>query len=178
MAEEQKGVENTQSAPPAQEVEKASVSASTDDLESRLKSINEELDKVKRDRDNYRTAALYAKGKREADDLDLTDPVQLESYINKTVEDRLLASKEAQAEQKRASAIDELIRKNKEMALALQNKSSISMGAGGGSGTQEKMPATSPDTYWSEEQVRELKSRGMNDAQIKRAAEIARQMGA
>ena len=176
MAEEQKGVEAAaQSAPTGMGVETASSEAAPhDDPETRLKALTEELEKVKRDRDNYRNATLHYKGKKEVEDLDLSDPEQMQAYINKTVEDRLLASRESQAENERNAYIQELARKNKELALALANKNVISSGASSGSGTQEKIQATSPDAYWSAEQIQYLKARGMTDEQIKKAAEHAK----
>lgn len=152
--------------------------ALTDDPEVTFQKLQAELEKTRSERDNYKKGLLARKGKIEAEELDLTDPVQLESYINKTVEDRLLATKEEQASQELKRYTESLARKNKELALALANKNVISGGAGSGSGTSEKMPSTNPDSYWSEEQVKLFKSQGKSDEWIKRAADNARKMGA
>lgn len=180
MAEEVKGVETT-------DVENKSVdaqlqttsTASMDDPELRLKTLTAELEKTRSERDNYRKGLLARKGKIEDSELDLTDPIQLESYINKTVEDRLLATTEVKAEQELRQYTESLARTNKELKLALANRNVIPSGASSGSGTQAKVEATSPDTYWSPEMVTYLKEkRGLTDEQIKKAAENAKALGA
>lgn len=177
MSEENKVVDGAQVATPVG-VETTSTNALGDDPELRLKSLQEELSNVKRDRDNYRNGLLAMKGKKEVEELDLTDPVQIEAYITKTVDDRLLATQQSKVEQDLQRHSEELARKNKELTLALANRSTIPSGASSGSGTQPKVEATDPATYWSAEQVAALKARGLTDEQIKKAAVNARKMGA
>ncbi len=172
MSEETKVVDGAQVATPVG-VETPSPIAPVDDPEARLKALNEELSNVKRDRDNYRAATLAMKGKTEVEELDVTDPVQLSAYINKTVEDRLLATRQSQVESDLQKHTEKLARENKELLLALANRSSIPTGTSSGSGTQAKVEVTDAGSYWSPEQVSELKARGLNDAQIKKAAEHA-----
>jgi hypothetical protein len=177
MSEESKVVDGSQVATPVG-VEASSNTAPVDDPEVRLAALREQLSNVTRDRDNYRAATLAMKGKTEVEELDITDPVQLSAYINKTVEDRLLATRQSQIETDLQKHADELARKNKELTLALANRSSIPAGAGSGSGTQAKMESTDSSAYWSPEQVAALKARGLTDAQIKTAADHARRAGA
>jgi hypothetical protein len=179
MEEEKLGVDS-QSAAPSTGVENTSVNAPTDDPEARLKAVMQELeqtrqerDKDRRDKENYRNGFLALKGKREMEDLDLTDPVQLEAYITKTVQDRLLSSKETQLETDYRRQAEENAKKVKELTYALNNRPTIPTGAGSGSSTEEtKSPAKSD--YWSEAQVADLKKRGWTDDVIKRAADHAR----
>lgn len=179
MEEDKNGVETSSvETKPVEAQPQVAPVALTDDPEVTLQKLQAELEKTRGERDNYKKGLLARKGKLEADELDLTDPVQLEGYINKTVEDRLLATKEAQAEADLRRFNENLARKNKELALALANKSVISGGAGSGAGTSEKIPSTNPDSYWSEEQVKLFKSQGKDDAWIKRAAENAKRSGA
>ena len=177
MSEESKVVDGAQVATPVG-VENTSTNAPVEDPEARLAALREQLSNVTRDRDNYRAATLAMKGKVEVEELDVTDPVQLSAYINKTVEDRLLATRQSQIETDLQKHADELARQNKELKLALANKGNIPTGAGAGSGTQAKIEATNPNAYWSPEQVAMLKARGLNDEQIAKAADNARRAGA
>lgn len=158
MADEILGVEESQATAPAPAtgVENASTTAPVDDPEVKLKALLEENEKLRRDRDNYRNAALAMKGKKEVDDLDLSDPTQVQVYIEKSIEDRLLREKQAGSEHALNEYAKELARKNKELTLALQSKSSITGLAGGGGGSDHPSPNA---RFFSSEQETALKQR-------------------
>lgn len=159
MADELQGVETTQSSAPetATGVEtNASAAAPADDPEVKLKALLEENEKLRRDRDNYRSAALAMKGKKDVEDLDLSDPTQVQAYIEKSIEDRLLRERQAGSENAVTEYAKELARKNKELTLALQSKSAISGLAGGGGGSDHPAPNAK---FFSPEQEAALKAR-------------------
>lgn len=130
--------------------------APTDDPEEKLSSILAENQILRRDRDNYRTVALAAKGKIESEGIDLTDPVQLQAYVNKTVGEKLLEGREAQSEKQLVEFAKELARKNKELARSVANRSQMTPtgGSTGSTGQEAKSPV-----YWSSEQAEGMRKR-------------------
>ena len=187
MADEQKGVEGVAAnAPSGTGVEKpggetppASAKAPADDpvaelerLRAELARKDEQLTKTERDRDNYRAATLVYKGKEvEISDLDLTDPTQTRAYVDRIVEERLLAERNSSAKKSYDAFADRLARENKELKLALTNKVSVA-NAGAGGGVNEN--SESKVSYWSPEQIADLKKRGWSDDKIKKAEQHAR----
>ncbi len=141
--------------------------APADDPEAKLAAIIAENENLRRDRDNYRTVALAAKGKVDAEGVDLTDPVQLQAYIDKTLGEKLLATREAQSEKELFDFAKDLARKNKELATSIANRSQMvaTGGSTGATGQEAKSPS-----YWSSEQAEGMKKRwksmGIPDARI------------
>ena len=176
MDESNQGVEvKEQIAPAVQEgVEKAHSPAPENDPEAKIAALIAENEKLTRDRDNYRSATLALKGKTEAEDLDLTDPVQAAAFIQKQIQEGLTTSRADKADEDFKAYAKELARKNKELALALANKQGM-VSAGQGSGESEASEAKKP--YFSQAQINELKSRGYNDEKIKKLEAKMRQMG-
>lgn len=180
MAQEEKTVETkTESAvAPQTGVETTTSPAPSDDPMAKLESLLEENKKLARDRDNYRDGLLAMKGKKEVDELDLTDPIQLQSYIDKKLEEKLLAAKEEQSTAELESFARELARKNKELATAVVNKTQTPVGGSTGEGGME-----TKTSYFSPEQVNELKKRWASqgikseryDEMLKKAETLARQ---
>lgn len=162
--------ENAAAAPQTQGVENnSSVPAPADDPEVKLQELLKENDKLRNERDNYRNATKAVRGKLEEEDFDLTDPVQLHAYINKKVDDKLLENREAQTEKELVEFAKELARKNKELAIAVSNRSQIASvnGGSGATGIESKNPG-----YWSPDQAEELKKRwkkqGIPDERIEK----------
>jgi len=184
MADETKGVEaTTDTAPisPTGVENNSSDKAPADDPEAKLAALMEENAKLTRDRDNYRNAALALKGKTELENLDLSDPTQAAAFIQKTIDERLLQAKQAATEATISSFTKELARENKELKLALGNKTMVNNVASGGAGSEVKDVSTG---YFSPEQVSELKARwrmqGFKEtsfgAMLKQAEESARRV--
>jgi hypothetical protein len=182
MANEGQGVEAKTEIAPIQStgVETKSTEAPVEDPEVKLNALLEENAKLTEERDNYRAATLALKGKKDMADMDLTDPVQMEAYINKSIENRLLQEKQASSDGALADYAKELARKNKELALALNAKSSVSNVASGGGGTTTG--TTSVGSYFSPEQQAELKKRwkaqgvpeSQHDEMLKKSEEMAK----
>lgn len=143
-------------ATPQAGVEVNASAAPTDDPEAKLSALLEENDKLRRDRDNYRSATLVMKGKKEADELDLTDPVQLQAYIDKSVNDKLLETREVESSKELIDFAKSLARKNKELATSVANRSQIAPTSTGSGSTGMEVKSNS---YWSPEQADTLKKR-------------------
>jgi len=144
--------------------------APENDPEAKIATLIAENERLANDRDNYRKGMLAAKGKIETEDLDLSDPTQLASYVKKQVDEQLNASKYDQSREELTNYAKELARKNKELALALQNRTGMTS-TGQGSG------ASSKTSYFSEDQLAEFKKRGWSDEKIKLAETNMRKSG-
>lgn len=166
MDTEKKGVEAIEPvAPSAQEgVEASRPPAPQDDPEVRIAALIAENEKLTRDRDNYRTATLALKGKTEAEDLDLTDPVQAAAFVQKQIQEGLSQNRASQVEEDLKTYAKKLARDNKELALALANKQGF-VSAGQGAG--ESAASETKREYFSKEQLADLKKRGWSDEKIK-----------
>ncbi len=175
MDQAQSGVEaNEQVAPAVQsDVENVASRASGEDPEARIAALIAENEKLARDRDNYRSATLALKGKAEVEDLDTSDPTQLAAFIQKQVDERLNETRATQADEDFKTYAKDLARKNKELALALQNKMGM---AATGQGSGASSASESKVEYFSQEQLAEFKRRGWDEAKIKRAEERMRMM--
>lgn len=150
--------ENAAAAPQTQGVETkpSSAIAPADDPEAKLQALLEENEKLRSERDNYRNATKAVRGKLEEEDFDLTDPVQLHTYINKKVDEKLLESREVESERELVDFAKSLARKNKELSLAVSNRTQIAaVSTGSGSESME----TKHPGYWSPEQSEELRKR-------------------
>ena len=131
------------------------------DYEKEFNALLEENAKIANDRDNYKKGLLAAKGKLPAD-LDIED-TDLESLIEKKVQDTLLRTKEFQNEQAKQDLIKGILKRNKELELALQSRDGISRVAAGGS-TGPMEPKVS---NWTLEQIEYFKKRGLNPDKVK-----------
>lgn len=174
MAEETQAVEQAGEAA-ASGVEQEVSTAPETDPEAELIALKERLAKVESDRDNYRKGLLAMKGKTEVENLDLTDPTQLQVYIDKTVQEKLSQTESAQAKaafEAQALANAKALKELKRTLNSKNASTSIAGGAGQGSGQAKSEVQTS---YWSPEQIADLKKRGWDDKKIQRAADLARQ---
>lgn len=185
MADEQtQGVETNLETAPAQGTgveTNTSTAAPVDDPEVKLSALLEENARLTRDRDNYRMAALALKGKKEIEDLDLSDPVQAQAFIQKQIEDRLLQEKQDRAAASVTEYTQKLARENKELKLALASKSVVNGVSSGGGGADNSSVKTG---FFSPEQKLALESRwkaqGFKEtsfpAMLKQAEEAARRV--
>ncbi|MCL4399700.1 hypothetical protein M1506_00275 [Patescibacteria group bacterium] len=108
----------------------ASTEKSSADL---LLEVETELQKVREDRNNYRTATLKAKGKSEDGKDVLTD----EDRIREIAREELLANQEKSLSVEREKLLASVIKENKELKIANRNKSGAVTTPTSG-GTQEK----------------------------------------
>jgi len=142
------------------------------DLEAVIKSKDEELAKVQAERDNYRRGLLKAKGKMpEAKDADDLDPQNIDEIIERKVSEKVLATREAQILAEKNAAFAQVLKRNKELEVALKNRAQVASPSAAGSNQAEPSVNTS---YFSADQIASLKKRGFNDEMVKKAEENAR----
>ena len=135
------------------------------DYEAELKRKDAELAQIRIEKENYRKGMLKAKGKLpEEETLDTSTPEGLDELVDRKVQERLLATKEAQAQADKDEFIAAMARKNKELTLALKNRGQVLNPAGQVS-NQEK-PEGRSDTFFSNEQLNALKAKGFDDKKI------------
>ena len=127
--EEKKAVE-------AEEAKKAAEAAATakldeDDLADLTLKTFEDLQKVQKERDNYREGLLKAKGKKPEDETD-------EERIERIVNEKIASSQFGKLVQDFQGQVKKLAEQNKELKVANRSKSAMeSKGAGGGQDKQE-----------------------------------------
>jgi hypothetical protein len=159
MAEEVKGVEEkTEQAPASQSGVEAKPSvAPADDPEAKVNALLEENARLRRDGENYRKGLLALKGKTELEELDMSDPVQVHAFIQKSIKDELAQDKVSANENELAVTVKEQARKLKELQFALANKAPVTNAAAGGGG-QDTVAAPS-GAYFSADQRSQLEAR-------------------
>ena len=128
--EEKKAVE-------AEEAKKAAEAAATakldeeDDLADLTLKTFEDLQKVQKERDNYREGLLKAKGKKPEDETD-------EERIERIVNEKIASSQFGKLVQDFQGQVKKLAEQNKELKVANRSKSAMeSKGAGGGQDKNE-----------------------------------------
>jgi len=149
-------------------VEKKEVEATTTqdgiNLAETLEKTLEKLTQAETERDNYKRGMLKAKGKTtdEEDDAD----EDLETRIANKIKADLLAGDELKTRKEAAELTQQLIKRNKELEIAMQNKAQI---GSGGTGPSTETPFKVGDNILSETQIAALKARpGWDDAKIER----------
>ena len=106
---------------------------------------------------------LKAKGKLPEED-DNSSEEDLDAKIDRKVQERLLATQEAQAVSEKDALVVSLAKKNKELALALKNRSQVMNTSGQGS--NEDKPEVKVEKTLSQEQLNVLKAKGWSDKKI------------
>lgn len=160
MADELKAVEtNPNAATGNSGVEiKQSGAPETDELEM-VSVLLDNLKKVEAERDNYRKGMLKAKGKISEPE-DVQD--DLETVVRRVVQENLLSSKEAQIKNELEETLRKTARENRELKLALANRSQLKSSASiSGDATVDV-----PDNILSPAQIDELKAAKWSDSKI------------
>ena len=135
------------------------------DYEVELQKKDAEIAKVREEKENYRKGMLKAKGKLpDEDDNSSNEDEDLDSKIDRKVQERLLATREATILSEKEALVSSLAKKNKELSLALKNRGQISTSSGQGS--NEDRPEVKTDDYFSADQVNALKAKGWSDEKI------------
>ncbi len=140
-------------------------SATEVDYEAVLAEKDAELAKVQQEKENYRKGLLKAKGKLpEEHQSDADDPEELEALIDRKVSEKLLNTKEAQLQAEKDQALKAVLKRIKELEIALKNRTDVTSVSANGS-NQEK-PEGKRDNFFSNEQMASLKAKGYSDAKI------------
>ena len=125
-----------------------------------------ELANLAKDRDNYKKGLLIAKGKLPAEDPLITEQPDVATLVQEEVQKALFSTREAQLRAEKEAILQKALLENKELKTALANKTGISTTP---SGTSSDSQVTTTQ-YFSNEQIAELKARGLTDEMIKKAA--------
>ncbi len=134
------------------------------DYEAELARKNTEIEKIREEKENYRKAYLKkAKGQPEEDDNSSNDE-DLDAKIDRKVQEKLLATREAQALAEKDALVIASAKKIKELTLALKNRGQISSQTGQGS--NQDRPEPKSDNILSNEQLSALRARGFDDKKI------------
>lgn len=154
-----------QSASAEQEVQNKVSTASeiqSEDLLEVLEAKDAELVKIREEKENYKRGLLKAKGKLDEDDD--SDSPDIDTLIDRKVNEKFLASKETQLLKEKDEAIKALAKRNRELETTLKNRSQISTGVS--QGTSEENVVKVSDNILSAEQIKSLKAKGWNDDKI------------
>ncbi len=134
------------------------------DYEAKLQAKDAEIAEIRVEKDNYRKGLLKAKGKLPDEDDISSNDEDIDAKIDRKVQERLLATKEAQALAEKEALVKDLAKKNKELTLALKNRGQISSGTGQGS--NQDQPESRVDKVLSNDQLNALKAKGWDDKKI------------
>jgi hypothetical protein len=135
------------------------------DYEAVLAQKDAEIAKVREEKENYKRGLLKAKGKLPEDyQLDSDTPEDMETIIDRKVQEKFLSTKEAQLQAEKDNALKALLKRNKELEVALKNRGQISSSSGQGS-NQDK-PEGKTDNYFSNDQIQALRAKGFDEKKI------------
>lgn len=165
MTETKQSVE-TISEPAETHTDEVTVTTPEVDYEAIIQAKDAELAKVAEERENYKKGLLKAKGKLPVDDYPVDDIDETENErISRIVDQRLLQTKEAQIQAEKDLAYANIIKRNKELEIALKNRQQISA-TSTGSNSDKSQADVKTETFFSPEQIQALKAKGYDDKKI------------
>ena len=130
------------------------------DLADILLETNEELGKMRDERNNYKTGLLKAKGKLSDEDLEAEN-----ERIRSIARDEYLKTREGDLEKKKDDLIKQLAAENKELRQTNKSKAGVTgTVTGAGTSTDITPPSNSP---LDAQLVAKLKARGWSDEMVK-----------
>jgi hypothetical protein len=124
------------------------------DYEAELAKTNAELARVRLERENYRLGMLKAKGKLPDDGSNGDDVSDMDALIDQKIAERLASSTEARIQMEQTALIAKIAKENKELKVALQNKSQVATAPAGGSGEGSSVK----DSFFTGDQIRNLEA--------------------
>jgi hypothetical protein len=150
------------------EEKKAVASQEGLDYEAVLAQKDAELAKVREERENYRKGMLKAKGKL-PDEYQTDDDTHetSEEMVRRVTREELLNTKEAQLQAEKDDALKAVLKRNKELEVALKNRGQIADTSA--SGSNEDKFEVKADSYFSKEQIAALRAKGWDDKKIEQA---------
>ena len=156
--EEQIGVEASQSAPSGEAVETTTENAATvDEWAAKYAELFEENERLARDRDNYKKGMLSAKKGG-------VDGAEIDRLVEEKVSSKLQELEITKHREEEKAFVQKLMRENKELKLAVQNKPADT--PAGSSASSERDEASVAPKF-SKEQMAYLKEkRGFTDKDI------------
>lgn len=154
--EEEKNSVNTNESAETHEVEEGSTTTQ-EDAESRIAVLEAEKAKAIEEAANYKIGMLKAKGKLKED----FDDESEDERIARIVSEKLSETKIAQIDLEKETLLKKLAKENKELKLAISNKTPVATSIGSHS---ESKSVT--DTSVTPEQLAAFKARGWSDKEI------------
>lgn len=144
-----------------------------DDLAAKLAEKEAELKKLAEERDNYKNGLLKAKGKLTEEPSGNDDPqLSEEERMRKIVREEMMATQEAKLLAEKEAILQQALKENREMKIALGSKQGIKTS---GDGAPSDNKVATPQ-YFSDEQINDLKARGFDEAKIKKLVENMQNM--
>lgn len=137
-----------------------SVENAHEDYAARIAELESENARLENDRNNYRKAALVAKGRIEPDEDESPD---LDTLIQQKVEAAMFDTKKAVIEQEKESLLQKALRENEELRKAASNRGQVSIASGAGSNMDKPEVR---ENYWSPEQEAALKAKGLDPQKV------------
>ncbi len=134
------------------------------DYEAELAKKDAEIAKIAQEKENYRRGMLKAKGKLPDEDDNSSNDEDLDAKIDRKVQEKYLATREAQVIAEKDALILASAKKLKELTLALKNRNQVSSSSGQGSNQDRQEVRT--DSTLSEDQINSLRSKGWDDKKI------------
>lgn len=134
------------------------------DYAALLQEKEQELEKIARERENYKQGLLRAKGKLSEDEMFAEEAAE-EDRVRSLVREELLKTESARLSQEREELLKKVIRENKELKLANKTKFQKS-GAPVSAGSNLERPESTTE-FWTEEQLAQMKARGVDPNKAK-----------
>ena len=167
MAEEQKATEEkaqTVAAEQEKAVETTQSTAAEIDYAAEFEALLAENTKLAADRDNYRKGMLSAKGKLKSEVNEESETLDEDQKLDMLLDRKLAEREDRVKKQREAELAKQLIKQNRELKIALANRSQISTG---GSTSSSKETSQVGDSYWSKDQLEYFKKRGLDPNKVK-----------
>lgn len=133
------------------------------DLLNEFQAVLEENDKLRRDRDNYRKIGL-AKKKGEVPPEPTMDEEEVERRAEERAKELMQTRQSEENEKKQREIALKALKENRELKIALKNRSGIVTTPTSGSHAD---PAAPKDTFWTADQLAYFKKRGLNPDKVK-----------
>ncbi len=149
--------------PAAAPVEEPAI-APTEDLEAKVASLEAERARLVEETSNWKLAALKAKGKVKEEPVISGDENNVD-VLRRIAREELANSRLAEINREQEAINKKALKENKELKLALANRTSVTPSATIGTHNEGK-PVT--DTLVTPEQIAAFKARGWTDKDIER----------
>lgn len=130
-----------------------------------LEAVKLERERAEQERDNYKKGMLKAKGKLDEQDPTEQSEETLDQLVERKLGERLSDTKVQEILDKEKAVYDALAKRNAELERALANRPGVSSVASGASERATASP-TGPETFFSPEQLADLKKRKVDPSKV------------
>lgn len=134
------------------------------DTEKAFLALEQRAKKAEADRDNYKTALLVKKGKIPAEEIQ-TGEESIDEIVERKVRENIMNLESEKIRQEREELIQKTLRENRELKLAVQNRSQISNFS---QGTSQDKPEGKSNNLWSDEQLAYFKERNLDPEEVRK----------